>query len=201
MKKINIRNTRWCFTDFEHLKWDEIQANENVRYVGVGEEKCPKTGKIHYQGWIQLINKISMGQLKKIIGSDKIHIETCKGSVEQNELYCGKDGNFVSHGTYVTQGTRTDLNNLKKIIDDGGDILDVAEADFGTFLRYHKGFEKYKTLVEQQNTRNFRKVKVALITGPTGCGKTKRAVESSKNDYFKISGDEISITFSGIISL
>jgi len=185
------RATRWCFTDYKFLDWKKLhEEKDNIRYIGFGDEICPKTKRKHLQGWIQLVNGITRNGLKKLVDSKQISIRICKGSIKANEKYCHKDGKWTEYGEFVTQGARTDIWALKEIIDNGGDLLDVAEADFGCYLRYNRGFEKYKQMIDEKRRKEFRKVEVAIIKGPTGCGKTKRAVETCP-DYYKISGDNL----------
>ena len=58
-KKFNPKRCRnWCFTSFEKIHVKKIYEDQKdiIRYICVGDEICPKTGKKHYQGWLQLVN-------------------------------------------------------------------------------------------------------------------------------------------------
>ncbi len=125
-----------------------------------------------------------------MIESQKLHLEPCKGTASSNIIYCHKDGDYEERGASVSQGQRTDLEEIKQIIDTEGSMMDVAEHNFGAYCRYRSSFEKYKQMVDQQKRKDFRKVEVIIIKGPTGCGKTRRAVEMSKDTY-KIEGGEM----------
>ncbi len=187
------QSRNWCFTDFELLDWGEIytEFKDVIRYITWGEEICPKTHKKHLQGWIQLVNKKTFGGVKRLVSSKKIHIEACCGTEYDNNKYCQKDDKYKVKGDFIKMGQRTDLEEIKKMIDDGATMLEVAEHNFNSYCVRHKGFEKYKQMVDKKNTKAFRHVKVTLIQGPTGKNKTRRAVEDNKEDHYKIQGCEL----------
>lgn len=179
----------WAFTDFELLNWQEIFDSEDVSYVGWGEEICPKTKKKHFQGWIQLKTRRRIGGVKKIIGSNKIHLERCFGSEETNEKYCRKDGKFSCLGKFTKQGERKDLDEIKEEIRKEPTLEYVLENHFETYCRYKNGIEKWIQHCQKKNSlKEFRKPEVIVIYGETGTGKTKHAMKYA--DY-KISGDDM----------
>lgn len=153
-----------------------------------GLEVSPTTGKKHYQGWVQFRNKKRMNGVKKLFNSRKIHVEACKGSEYSNDTYCMKDGDFGVWGHFVTQGCRTDLEDIKLRLDKEEDMKTIADEHFGDYLRYHKGMEAYRALVQKNNSKAFRKVEVEVIVGTTGLGKTREAM---KHADYKIEGSKL----------
>lgn len=68
-------------------------SNKNYRYIigkEIGENKTP-----HLQGYLEANNAISFNVIKKIM--PRAHIETAKGSTEQNFKYCSKDNDFITN--------------------------------------------------------------------------------------------------------
>lgn len=182
------QSKNWCFTDFEEKDWKKIyNETDEIRYVCWGVEICPKTNKKHLQGWIQVDKKKRIGGIKKVCRSKKIHVEACRGSEGDNEKYCKKDNKYETAGEYTVQGQRTDLEILKKTLDNGGTLEDIAGQNFQAFVQYNRGFQEYKKIVDKRLRKKFRKVKVIHIHGETGAGKTRKAMEYSKNIY-KIQG-------------
>jgi len=182
------QSRNWCFTDFELLDWSKIYGqSEDIRYICWGEETCPNTKKKHYQGWIQISKKKRLNGMKKVCQSKKIHLEACRGTEGQNELYCQKDNLYKQKGEFTTQGKRTDLDELKKIIDNGGTLKDIADENFKSFIQYNRGFQVYKKMVDKSRRKCFRKVKTIHIHGETDTGKTKKAM-SYDPDAYKIHG-------------
>ncbi len=184
-----VRSRNWCFTDFELINFQEIYTmyKDIIRYICWGVETCKKTQKKHHQGWIQLMNPKDMMPVKRLLGG-KCHLEKMNGSEYQNEKYCKKDGKYTHVGKFVSQGQRSDIESIKKTLDEGGTMYEVAQDHFGDYIRYHKGFERYKELVDQKNSKEFRKVEVIIHRGPTNSGKTREAVANSE---FLISGDSL----------
>ncbi len=184
------QSKNWCFTDFELLDWGKIyKGNDEIRYICWGKERCPQTKKIHYQGWIQMDKKKRLGGIKKTCHSKKLHIEACRGSEGDNEKYCQKDKKYNTIGEYITQGQRTDLEILKKTIDEGGKLEDIANQNFQAFVQYNRGFQEYKKIIDKKLRKGFRKVKVIHIHGKTETGKTRKAMEFK--DTYKIQGTDL----------
>jgi len=185
------QSRNWCFTDFELLDWSKIyEACDDIRYVCWGTETCPKTKKKHYQGWIQIEKKKRLGGIKKLCQSKKIHIEACRGTESDNDKYCQKDNLYSKKGEFTTQGKRTDLDELKKIIDRGGTLKDIADENFTAFIQYNRGFQEYKKIVDKSRRKCFRKVECIHIHGETGLGKTRKAMGYS-DDTYKIQGSAL----------
>ncbi len=187
------QSRNWCFTDFKMLDYDEIYKSykDIIRYIGIGKEICPKTGRAHIQGWIQFVNKKTLGGVKRILRSKEIHLETCRGTEIENDRYCGKEADFTHIGDFKIQGQRTDLEAIKKDLDEGKPMLSIAQNYFSDFIRYFKGFQKYRELVQKDLGKAFRKVKVKLLTGPTGSGKTRYAMEYKPSETYKITGSQL----------
>lgn len=93
------RKTFYCFTVFGLNEESEKELNRQLgslcnKYL-YGKEICPTTGRTHFQGFMHLKKAMRITELK-LIG--KPHLEACKGSEEQNEKYCSKDGCVVKWG-------------------------------------------------------------------------------------------------------
>lgn len=191
-KKKNSRSRNWCFTDFELLNWKKIYEDYHdiIRYICWGKEECPKTKKIHYQGWIQFVNVKRMSRVKSIVGSKKLHVEMCRGTEQQNEKYCQKDNKYTTLGQFKIQGQRTDLEEIHKEIKSGKKIGDIIESHFETFCRYRNGIKDGIQYYTKKNNKKFRNVHVEYYHGETGTGKTRLAMENNP-DAFKITGDNL----------
>ncbi len=179
------QSRNWTFTDFEKLDLKSIyeQNKDIIRYLCFGLEICPKTKKEHFQGWIQLVNKKTLGGVKRVFGTKKLHLEACIASPELNDKYCSKDGKFTKYGQWKYQGQRTDLEQLKKDINDGLNMKKIADDHFSNFIRYHHGIYKYRELILKEHTKRFRQIKVVLRCGTTGTNKTRTAVENNPNAF------------------
>lgn len=69
-------------------------------------------------------------------------------------------------------GKRSDLALIKEKLDRAEPMTDIADQHFSQWVRYHKSFEKYATLIQPDRAE---KTQVVLITGPSGSGKTRCA--------------------------
>jgi len=187
-----IQSVNWCFTDFVmDNDWEEIyKKDDNIRYICYGSEICPITKRKHYNGWIQFTKRLRLCGVKKVCRSKVIHVESCRGTEEANDRYCKKDGDWKTFGEFITQGKRTDLDSLKKIVDDGGTLKDIADENFKIFIQYNRGFQEYKKIVDKSRRKCFRKVKTIHIHGKTGLGKTRKAMGYS-DDTYKIQGNAL----------
>lgn len=184
--KKRFRN--WCFTEFDNFdelyyKLVEQQMNGSVIYTVFQLEKCPETGRKHMQGYITLKNPCGMNWVKKVLTATA-HLIVANGTALENQKYCTKELSRVK-GPWefgimpVGQGKRTDLEDLKKLIDESG-ITDPAlmwELDFKNMLKYKKSIEAY--ILSKSKMRTEPIYVVALI-GKSGSGKTKYVYDKHK---------------------
>lgn len=91
--------TYFCFTKFYESDDDIIKFEKMLQKICIkyyfGKEICPKTNNKHLQGFMQMKKKTRISEFKKY---DSCHIEPTKGSQDQNEEYCGKDGDITKYG-------------------------------------------------------------------------------------------------------
>jgi hypothetical protein len=87
------RARRWTFTwfvdpsviDAWRTKWVTYFNQQNIYYC-IGEEICPKTGKLHLQGYVEFKNQKRFDTLKREYPGN-IHWEQAKGTREENYKY------------------------------------------------------------------------------------------------------------------
>jgi len=87
----------WCFNSFEEDEpiWHPLVFEGMV----FQREKCPETGRLHWQGFVKLKKKSTRFHLKELLGQ-KTHCDRCVGSYKQNWDYCTKMKTAVGK-TYV----------------------------------------------------------------------------------------------------
>lgn len=171
-----MRGTYFCFTDFKNSFIDCLKIYYNnkdlIRYLFVGKEICPKTKKLHLQGYIQMFTQCRAVFVQKMF-NEKFHIGKCRGTVEQNIKYCGKDGDIrqwgrMSHG----QGYRSDWHNIKDDLKKGDSLLEIAENYTSQFIQCHSGIKAIKSLIDYDSRCKDREIDVTTIYGEAGSGKT-----------------------------
>lgn len=181
----NKKIRHWCFTSF---KMDQNWDIEGYRYLIVGKETCPESGRLHWQGYIELNGPQRMSYIKKIFNDNTIHLEIRKGTREQARDYCKKDGNYQEYGNWIKgQGARTDLSEVVEILKEKK-LSDFMLEDPETYCRYRNGLKDIAGELAKRKSKEFRKLEVTLITGPTNANKTRLANEKTT---FKIEGDNL----------
>lgn len=185
------RYRRWCFTDHTgHCKelLQFIRENpdvqiKDVRYLVMGLEICPTTGKEHIQGYIELTAAYTMKALRAILGD--AHFERTNGTFEDNYTYCTKDGDFVELGkpAKTKQGKRTDLQNLAEHIQSGKTDRELIEDGRIRNFTALKSMSLLRSVVQRPNL-NREPPEVHWIYGMTGTGKTRWAYENAGDSYY-----------------
>lgn len=180
----------WCFTLFPDVSnvYDDKATCPiewpNCVWGIVSIEKAPNTGRIHFQGAVYYKSAQRMSRLKSDFG-DKGHYEIMKGSPQQSETYCSKDNTHIagpwSTGTIPHQGKRTDWDQVKTEIQEKKTFNDIVLAH-PHLAPAAKGIHVLMeaALPAPQITRT---VTVFYLWGPTGVGKTHRALMTFPNAY------------------
>lgn len=174
----------YCLTFFTKPKHT---LPNGVRYAVYGEEICPKTGKIHWQSYIELYNSQRWNWIKKAYEDNTIHIGARKGSRTQARDYCLKDNKYEEYGKWIKgQGHRSDLETIADGLISGETTLEeVMTQAPATYCQYRNGLRDIAALGTKKKILNKGAVepKVVVITGPTGLGKTHRAVYEHKANF------------------
>jgi len=177
VKKKNSASRKYCFTlfDYEHLR-DITQLPEGLTYLVGQIERCPKTERLHFQGYCALTKPMKGPAFQRLIHSSELfHWEIPGGTPEQNKTYCTKeetrisleDGGFsLELGTMPQQGRRNDILSLIDGINQGRSDRQLAEGPTASAMfKYGKHVSAYRALRAPVRTI---KPNVVIYWGPTG---------------------------------
>ncbi len=205
----DIRNNRliltaprrnWCFTLNNpedplntHATFGnsiQIACGKRFRYLVFQLEKCPTTGTLHYQGYLELRTTVRISWLIKNLF--QAHWSSRLGSREQARDYCMKAdtrvdgtvswecGDFKAGG----QGARTDLQMVAASVQSGA-VAEVIAGEFpALWIKYSRGIRSLINILQPARAIS-RGVTVYLCYGTTGTGKTRWAHESFPRLYKK----------------
>lgn len=152
----------WCITSFcsIHIQldyWDTWYADNAhlIEWIIGQVERCPKTGKLHFQGFVALKSRMRFAQVQDIFGStSRVHLERMRGQVKDQRAYCHKESSRVpeSDGGWrmeygaepeSSQGKRSDLEMIRDLVKDGKTNLEIIDIVPGA-LRYVKEMDYYR---------------------------------------------------------
>lgn len=173
-----MQSKNWCFTTFR----DEVEFfnEDKIKYIIFGNEKCPKTGKWHKQGYVQFKNRMRITNLKKL--DNTAHWEIQRGTTEEAIKYCKKDGNFYELGTPSKPGDR-EGNEFKIILElaKQGKFEEIENGPYlGTYIRYKKTFDSY----DRREYKDLEEPRGIWVHGEPGSGKDTN-VKLKFNPYTK----------------
>lgn len=181
--------------------WDDgTTFHKNVRYCVWSLEQAPKTGTLHYQGYVELEKPQRTSWMKEHF-SPTAHFEGRKGTRDQARNYCMQDvkkGEVVLEGPYEYgewksggQGKRNDLASLTKAVQSGARIRDIIDANPAAALKYIGNIEKLK---KYYPVHRKWKTEVHILWGPGGVGKSayanKWAELNTNDDYYRLRVNE-----------
>lgn len=179
------RHRAWCFTinNFSSSDWFAVKnLFKNAKY-GICGEEIGATGTPHLQGYVHLVNALSLNVMKKCL--TRAHLTVANGSDEDNKRYCSKDNkNIYEVGEIsVGQGTRTDIKEITKKIKDREITLEDLMFDYPEmYVKYSRSFEKMFNAVSPVRSEP---PKVFWRWGLAGTGKTRYCVEKHPDHYIK----------------
>lgn len=190
----------WTFTSYskDEPDWDA----DSMSYLIFQTEKCPSTGRLHYQGYVEFKKKIGF-RAAKLHFDDKCHLEIRKGTQEEAIEYCMKDESYIEgrqqFGTPSGgQGTRTDLENVVDFVKRGASIDDIYESFPLMAIKYGNGINNYINYHYKTKSKSWRVIDTTVIWGPPGTGKTKSVYTlNDSKDIYKLTQTTQSVWFDG----
>nr|WAE42646.1 MAG: replication associated protein [Cressdnaviricota sp.] len=147
----------WMFTAFESKlkKVPEVMFVDQYKYLVYQLEKCPDTGRYHYQGYVAFLAKKRLTTLKKF--DPTIHWEMRRGTHKEAFDYCTKEDTRIDgpwtygddKGIPQKKGERSDVKNAVEILIDGGDLIKEGYGD--VIVKYPGGISYLRN--ELQNRK------------------------------------------------
>ncbi len=187
---------------FDHAKIKEtIGEMKSVVYYAMSDERGEQ-GTFHTHIYICSSSAIRFTTIKRRF--PEAHIELARGTSEENRNYITKSGEKWAedekHDTAIPgsfeewgeipierQGERTDLETLYEMIKDGLSNYEILENNPGFMLRINDIERARQTIRAEKFRKQFRKLDVTYIWGPTGLGKTRSVMEKyNYEDVFRI---------------
>lgn len=176
----NFRRYTWTiydpniFSDPESLV-EKLTGDPKVAYAVFQQERCPRTGNHHLQGYLRFKNPNGWRQVQRSLGDQTAHVEVALGSEKQNEDYCSKDDRIAGPwivGNPAAPGKRNDLAHLIEMVQDGRNDFEIASEEPVPYARYARHIRDYRTAMQNPTIQD---VEVIVIQGPTDIGKTHQA--------------------------
>jgi len=195
-----MKNRNYCFTVFKDKLVDgKITSKgfeQKIKYLVFQEEKAPSTDRLHYQGYLELNTPMRMNAVKQLFTTPSVHLEKRQGSREQAIAYCKKGvtriaGPWEWGDVDNSQGHRTDLDEVANLIKQNKNLNDIVQQCPVAYIKYNRGIREAMNILNKDNKD--RDIVTTVLWGPTGCGKTRKAMEGNRDDIFKI--DLIGDTF------
>lgn len=167
-----------------------LTRTERIRYAVFGEEIAPETGRLHWQGYVEFYKPQRASTAYKCFNGDKeIKVLNRYGTRDQARTYCKKYGKVTEFGKWIKgQGHRTDLESVVAALEEGKKLSEMMLEQPFLYCQYRNGLKDIAGAVTKTTTKTFRKLEVELITGPTGCGKTRMAMENAE---YRIQGTQL----------
>lgn len=184
------KSARWCFTVNNPGPWLPVFDDTAMDYIVFQHEVGAAGATPHIQGYVRFKIRKALSAAKALI-ADTAHMEIARGSEEQNRAYCTKadtrmpDTEFHEAGHYDgtkgQQGSRTDIAAVATALAQGQSLKTVALQNPAVFMKYPSGMQALSLLA--QSPPLIRDVHVTVLWGPTGTGKSHRAMTSFPDAY------------------
>lgn len=138
--KYEAKARNWCFTLFKDPDEGLFFDDEKISYVTYQGEKCPSTGKLHWQGYVEFKNVMRRRECQRALGEKKCHVEPRKGTQKQAIDYCHKLDTRVGvqfeWGKPKQQGHCSHLDSIWEAVKGGATKLEILNEFGGTAMRY-----------------------------------------------------------------
>jgi len=170
-----MRSFRWTDYKMKASTWDDLFEEGWISYIIAGEEICPDTGRMHWQGYCHLVGQKRWSFIQKKLKN--IWFGKCDKSAQQNYDYCTKDGVVIyEKGKRPLQGERTDINIVVHMVKKGDSEQLIWEKCGSTYLKYHKHIEH---CINKFSEPYVGIREVVILWGEAGSGKSRHAYDNN----------------------
>lgn len=173
MPKIDkkARSRAFCMTSF--AEDPPVYDKKKARYYIIGSEHTKK-GQHHWQCYVYYHNAISWSKYQKMFPGH--HFEICRGTPDQNHVYCTKENLHEEWGERPEQGARSDIKALYELAKENASIDKAWDECGPAMIRYSRGYKECREHYRRRN-KSFTKLEVICLYGPPEIGKSSLARE------------------------
>lgn len=171
----------WPLSSVESQPLGKWPANKYFRYCCYQVEKCPRTGRIHLQGFLCLTKGVRLNDLKNHYHRSA-HWERSRGTISQNRDYCTKAESRVAGpfelGDVPQSGGEQNKHKWEEVarrVKEGHSANQILMA-MPSLAPCARGIDR---LIEasRPSVPISRAITVFYIFGTTGVGKTHHALK------------------------
>lgn len=177
----------WCFTSYEPICLDNFE--QKMKYIVYQDEICPKTNRLHRQGYVQLKKDHTLTGVKKIFNSKEIHLEQQKGTNEQARDYCLKletaiPNTITEKGDFTKgKGQRKDIKKITTaLLNKEMTIPQLIREHPTMYLQYGRSFKNLLGDAIEEKKPN-ECTDIHIYWGRTRTGKSRKA-KTENPDYY-----------------
>lgn len=101
------RSRRFAFTVFGSdgdVVASTLRAVPEVIYFVCGNERCPRSGRAHVQGYVEFSKRVEWSHVRQVL--EGAHVEIARGTTQENVDYCKKEGDFIESGRPIDATAR-----------------------------------------------------------------------------------------------
>lgn len=175
---------KWVFTINNPIDSDNPGTvlepiRDSIKYAVWQKEEGGEQHTPHWQGFVEFKTRGRRRSGMALL-FPRASLRAAYGSAAQNKEYCTKEegrleGPFeIGECPEGGRGRRSDLDSVKRRIEEGATDQEIASEFFGQWCRYERSFKRYRMMV--QVGRQWQ-TKVKVFWGEPGTGKTKLAMK------------------------
>lgn len=168
-------------------------VHTTVTYAVWQQEISPSTGNTHVQMYIEFSQVVRVSFVQQLFSIPRnAYALPRRGSRDTCIKYCTKEetrlkGPFIIDNTNANnQGSRTDVHTIHSMIASGARSADIYTAFPNTYMRMVHGVRQAMAVVRQRDAPRDRQVRVIVLYGQTGTGKTYGIVNQPECDLYTV---------------
>lgn len=174
-----MKSRKWFLTinNYSDEEWNKALKEITQTEYGICCQEVGAQGTPHLHIWLRYKNARDFTSIQKKF--PRANIQEGKGR-DSDQDYLKKDNEYVEYGTREKQGKRNDLDTIKKIVKNGGNMNDII--DHSTSYQSMKCGELL--LKYRETPRDVSPIEVIWFYGKSGSGKTK-TIFDTEVDIFR----------------